>query len=281
MGNPAVTILHALPGRFRLSLLWPPKNIEKFEKGVMGHAGIYSVRYTPITRSILIYYNPSEVDASEILIRVALSVSLDYDLIPVEISTKPVEKGLGVFDHYAGMSLLVAWVARFMKMSKNAQNILTWNAALSTIGAIVNHAWIELKNRGVYDPEVVSVTYLLSSMFKENLLPVATGTWITTFGRHMGEPDGESMVLKAFKVYGKEQENTYYDVGIIPKKNILYRRNDLIKSIVGIMMKTIGKEKNVRQERWMKQIRNVSRSHGDILEGLGKADNRIYLRVKY
>lgn len=278
MQTPSVTILHTLHGRLRLSLSWPPKSVEKLKEDVIGHTGIDSLTYNPITKSILIYYNPSEVDASEILIRVALSVSLDYDLIPIEIITKPTYKGLSTIDQYAGISLLTAWISSFLKASTDLQKMLRWNATLSTIVSVLHHAWIEAKGRGVYDPEVLSVAYLINSMSKENFLPAATGTWLTTFGRHLMESSGENMILQAFKVHDEDKESAYYDVAIIPKRHIRDRR-DMTSKLIASMTKSIGGESG--QIGWMKQMKNVSRSHGDILEGIGKLDNRIFLRLKY
>ncbi|MCT4595321.1 MAG: hypothetical protein N4A57_13810 [Anaeromicrobium sp.] len=273
-----ITILHTLSGRLRLSLSWPPKNVEKFEKDVMGHAGIYSVKYSPITKSILIHYNPSEVDASEILIRVGLAVSVDHDLTAVEISTKTAEKEFHSLDRYAGISLTAAWAMKLTKLPLGIQNFLKWNAALSSIGSIIYHAWSEVKSHGVYDPEVLSVVYLINAMKKENFLPATTGTWLTAFGRHLIDASGEKMILQAFKVYDKEQSSTYYDVAIMPKKSIKDGK-DLVGRLIYSMTKSIGLETS--QIGWMKQMKNVSRSHGDILEGIGKLDNRIFLRLKY
>ena len=53
------------------------------------------------------------------------------------------------------------------------------------MAAVVEHGYQELHVRGSFDPEVMSVFYLLNSLGKPNGLQASMLAWIVTFGRHL------------------------------------------------------------------------------------------------
>ena len=60
-----------------------------------------------------------------------------------------------------------------------------WLSAGATMAAVVEHGYQELHVRGSFDPEVMSVFYLLNSLGKPNGLQASMLAWIVTFGRHL------------------------------------------------------------------------------------------------
>lgn len=280
MERPVVSILHNIPGRIRVCISWPPKNIERFEKGILLHKGIESVKYNPITKSLLIYYNPTLVSQMELVIRVAISLSLDYNLIKVSICNNSSMKGLHTWDCYSGISLLAAWYAKIMGGSLQVQNGLNWNASVSTIAAILKHAYLEVKNNGMYDLEVLSIIYLINATLKGNLLVGATITWLATFTRHLLEYQDDGIVLTAFKVCEEESNFTYYDVAIRQEND-----SDALKKAIQIISnslnKLVGTYSNSKEIALKNQIKMVSKDHGNILEGIRNINDRIYLRLEF
>jgi hypothetical protein len=53
------------------------------------------------------------------------------------------------------------------------------------MAAVVEHAYQELQLRGSFDPEVMSVVYLINSIGKTNSFQASLVAWAATFGRHL------------------------------------------------------------------------------------------------
>jgi hypothetical protein len=280
MEKPIVNILHTLPGRIRVSISWPPKNIERFQKGIIQHDGINSVKYNPLTKSILIYYNPTQVSQMEIVVRVAISLSLEYNLTQVSISKNISMIGLSKLDYYSGISLLAAWGTRLIGAPLDVQKLVDWNGSISTIGAILKHAYLEVKNNGMYDLEVLSIVYLINSILKGNLLLGAAVPWLATFTRHILEYQEEEMVLKTFKVCNQNRDSNYYDV-VIRSEHEGSSLRKTVKIASNSLNKLVGVNPNSRNLALKNQLRRVSKDHGSILEGISNLNDRIYLRLEF
>ena len=69
--QPAVTIEHELPGRLRIRLSHALRQPERMRRLVEEHAGVGEVRYTAISRSVLVRYEPKHISTEEIVIRIA------------------------------------------------------------------------------------------------------------------------------------------------------------------------------------------------------------------
>ncbi|WBW95037.1 HMA2 domain-containing protein [Oceanirhabdus sp. W0125-5] len=274
---PIVNIIHVIPGRIRLNISWPPRNVEKFEETIKHHEGIKSVKYNTLTKSLLVYFNPTLVSEMEIIIRTAVSVSLQHSYSKVKILKKSSNVKLVNLDYYSGATLLAAWYAKVVKFPIDVQNMLNLNAGISTAGAGLNHAYLEMKRKGMYDIEVLTLVYLLNSFFKGNLLIGASITWLATFSRHLVESNDEAFTLKAFKIYEEESNSAYYDIVIKSEAD-----NDLgkmIRLISASFGKLVGVGGSAKQKGFTNEIKMVSKSHGNILEGMGKLSDRMYLRI--
>lgn len=279
MINPTINIIHQLPGRLRLILSRPPRQIERLKSQVLGHEGINLVKFNPITKSLLIYYNPTDVQVSEIIIRVAISLSMEYGMCPVYIKSKKCTAGFNISDNYALISLGIAWLGKLNMVPINVQNILNYNAAFSTLVSVVNHGIAEGKLSGTPDPEVVSFIYLINSMLKNEFLLSSTITWISTFGRHLVEDDLDDISIQAFKVFNSDEDLTYYDVAVRSENN--FTGKSIIRIVTNGMRKYIGFKTSPKKSSLIGQIKNVSKSHGDVLEGLKNKKDVVFLRVEY
>lgn len=60
-----------------------------------------------------------------------------------------------------------------------------WLSAGATLTAVVEHAYQELHTRGSFDPEVMSVVYLINAIGKPNGFQASLLAWIVTFSRHL------------------------------------------------------------------------------------------------
>jgi hypothetical protein len=277
--NPFLTIVHELPGRLRMKISSSLEDPKQLEKSVKGHAGILSVAYTPVTRAILVRFDPGEVSREEIIIRVGLSVALAFGSQPIHILTESQTHEVSDSAVYSGFLLAIAIANRFVNRQYRSGSWLEWTVGLGTAWSVLDHGVSEVKERGNFDPEVLSVVYLLTSLLRGNFLPAAIFTWLTTFGRHLIHAPATGVELRPMEFADENAENPYYEVVINPvrpesEKRVLLR---LVPSVIKYAM--TGKTE-AGQGSLIEEIRKVSQIHGEVLEGLGGLRSGIPLRIR-
>lgn len=281
MGELKITIQHSLPGRLRLKLSKPPFNWEKNNMNIKKHEGINSVYFSHITKTILIYFDTSVITKEEIILRASLALSVEYNMEPVTIEKGIESVGLDGFVYLSGLSIITTAILHgFTPM--NMGRIVGLKADLShftgllTAFAIINHGRKEIKRSGVFDPEVLSILYLIPSLVRKNVLVASGITWLATFGRHFLFNVEESLVLRAVKVNSEAKEPTY-DVAITSDKNSIELKN-IVKTIPiiiadGLLGFGIGKAK------MLQSMKKISSSHNFQLEGLEGTNSRILIKI--
>ena len=173
--RPHVTIEHALPGRLRLSVSHRIREPARLRRLLTEHAGVGEVRFTPVTGSCLIRYDPAAIAAEELVVRVAIGVALEHDARAVRILARPEPDAWTASAYYAALALLAALGLRLVPGSLGRRGAMDWVASLTTAGAALDHGWREYRRRGNFDPEVLAVTYLLTALLRGNPLPAAIG----------------------------------------------------------------------------------------------------------
>ncbi|HWQ41760.1 MAG TPA: hypothetical protein VN456_06945, partial [Desulfosporosinus sp.] len=99
------------------------------EKEVLGHVGINLVKFSPITRSVLVYYNPIEIEMPEIIVRIGTALSIEYNMCSVCVENKKKNVGVNIIDNYALGALIAAWIGKIGALPlTNIVNLLEWNA---------------------------------------------------------------------------------------------------------------------------------------------------------
>ncbi len=274
-----VTIIHRIPGRLRVRLSRPPSHIDSLIDKVMKHEGIESISFSPISKSLLAYYKPSVISSTEILLRISIALSADYNNKTVQVEARHDTKHLVPLDYYSGASIMLAVVSRAMGIPLGTRQWIDYNAGMSTAAAVLNHAWMEVKKEGIYDPEVVSVVYLINSLIKGNYLVASGITWAATFGRHLLEPINESCMVKAIEV-NKDDDKTYMDVEVRPVIDNTASAHP-VRLFVHGLAKIVGLSPVKQQFSLMEQIKQVSKAHHNVLEGVGKVPSPVYMRIEY
>lgn len=277
MNDLGVFVVHKIPGRIRMRLKRPPRSQNEFIYNIKRHNGIVIVEYTPITKSLLVYYNPSVVSSAEIIVRVGIALSLEYDNDKVDLAR--IEKGqpLTTMDYYAASSLIGALISKSFLFSQQGIKLIEYNAGMSTLAAVLRHAWIEVKKEGIYDPEVISVVYLVNSMLKGNFIGASIITWIATFGRHLLAPMEEHCVLEATE-FTDDEDKPYVDV-IVRHPNPNQINSSPLKLLVIGFGKIVGLSHNKNKLTIFEQIQQMSRRHGNVLEGVGRITTPVYMRL--
>ena len=213
MNNPTIVIAHKIKGRIRIKLSHPLRNGEKLMKNLVKNDEIYKANYTDITKSILIEYNPYRISEDEVIIRVIALYSKSYDMIPIRLIYESKKKNLPPMACYSLAMLGIGGISKYITMNQQISDFINWAVVGTTIGAIGEHAYNEINERGYFDPEVVSVMYLINSVTKgEFLLPSAV-TWLTTFGRHLIELSYGGLMISV-REFKNRDGNKYFDVSV-------------------------------------------------------------------
>ena len=213
MNNPTIVIAHKIKGRIRIKLSHPLRNGEELMKTLIKKDEIYKANYTDITKSILIEYNPYRIAEDEVIIRVIALYSKSYDMIPIRLIYESKKKNLPPMACYSLAMLGIGGISKYIAMNQRISDFINWAVVGTTIGAIGEHAYNEVNERGYFDPEVVSVMYLINSVTKgEFLLPSAV-TWLTTFGRHLLELSYGGLMISV-REFKNRDGNKYFDVSV-------------------------------------------------------------------
>lgn len=276
MNNLGVVIIHRLPGRIRYRLTRYPRDIKDFLEQVKRHDGIDKLVFSPVTKSLLIHYRPTLVSSTEITVRLGVALSIDYQNDRVRISHHIDTIKLQAIDYYSGLSLIALAILKGSNPASSLLKYLQYNAGYSTVLAAINHAWIEMKRDGIYDLEVISVVYLINALLKGTFISAAAITWIATFGRHIFEPSAEECFIEASVIRGENED--FVDV-VVSQRVENDSAQYSMRLLSDTLNKLIGRDSQNHYYLLMDQIKQMSRKHGNILEGIGKKPSPIYMRL--
>jgi len=173
-------ILHAIPGRLRIHLEKPVASTAAFE----GVDGVTLCRYNPRIQTLLCRYDPERISEE----RVIQSLSAIYAgqvgtrLLHVKRSE---ESGFSMSPSGALALALIGADGALKLAGSTLTGVSGWLSTGATLAAVVEHAYQELQLRGSFDPEVMSVVYLINSIGKTNSFQASLVAWAATFGRHL------------------------------------------------------------------------------------------------
>lgn len=273
-----ITIVHQLPGRLRMILSHAPTDPDATIEHVREHKGIDSIEYTSISGSMVVRFNPLEVSREEIVIRVACSLSLDYHEAPVRILVQAETKELDSLSFYSGLAIAVALATRPVLQQEQMKRRLDWATGIGTAGAVLSHGWQEVRHRGYFDPEVLSVVYLGAAMLRGQFLSAALVTWFTTFGRHLFRPAPQGVELRITRNPDSSNGNERFGVrvGPDPADKTVTRYLRFIPAV--IQYAVIGGAVPGGSSL-LGAIRDVAGVHDEVLDGLGNMKYGIPIRV--
>lgn len=239
MEQPKITVMHRINNRLRVKLSHPLRNIEKTMFSLKEREGIDIVRYNPIVKTMLVYYNSLKIDMEEVLLRIIVMYSKQYDMVPIKLESNTPTRNIPSLAKYSVLSIIIAGAVKFWGLctNKSIQDFANWLAVGTTAGAIIEHAYNEISERGAFDPEVVSVMYLFNSVSKGNFIGASALTWITTFGRHILDFHYEGIFVRVKELKNMHTNEKYYEVGLYHKDKI-YKKADFIKAFVTKFMDT-------------------------------------------
>lgn len=177
-----LTILSSLPGRLRLEFEQAPADPAAFGQipGMIGY------RYNPTIRTLLCLYDQTILSEFDLLRNIAglYAMQLNPKLIHVRHAEEPgfaLNSSVWLAIAAIGLDAIMAATAT----GSTIRTITRWGSTLTTLTAVMEHGWEELNARGSFDPEVMSIVYLLNSLSKGTTLQASAMAWGLTFGQHL------------------------------------------------------------------------------------------------
>ena len=275
-----IVIAHNLPGRLRIRFSHPFREEGDLTEIIKRHPGILLVAYTSVTRSLVVKYDPKNITTEEIILRASLAFSKDYDLCPVQILSAERSVTLGNLAVYAGFSLFISHVFHLLFARSQKFRALNIISGVTTLVAVLDHVYQDLKEKGQFHPEVFSLYYLVLSLIRGNVLKGATITWFLTFARHLIEMPIGSLVVKTVKsdstCRGRFCE---YEV-TVAKQAANGTIGNLLHILPQLALNTYRDINSTLEDSLLQQIMAVAESHDEVIEGLGNLKQGILLKVE-
>ena len=173
-------ILHALPGRLRVQIEKPIDSEQIFRNVT----GVLRCRYNPRIQTLLIEYDPDVVSEDNLIVRLAAVYACEKQTKLLHVKHSE-EKGFSM-GPTGGMALALIGLDGLLKLTgAQLAGVSGWLSTGATLAAVVEHGYQELQTRGSFDPEVMSIIYLINSIGKTNTFHASLLAWIVTFGRHL------------------------------------------------------------------------------------------------
>lgn len=173
-------ILHAIPGRIRIHLEKPVAS----ERLFAGAEGVKKCRYNPRIRTLLCEYDPERVDEDALIERLGAvyAGAVGTELLHVR---RLEESGFSMSPTGILSLALIGADGVLNLAGSSLTGISRWFSTGATLAAVIEHAHQELESKGTFDPEVMSVVYLINSIGKTNSVQASLVAWAATFGRHL------------------------------------------------------------------------------------------------
>lgn len=279
--RPSVTVVHSLPGRVRMRLSQPPAS----ESGLIGfvreHPGMGAISITERTGSFLVEFNPHAITTEEITLRAAFGYALDQGNRPVRLLAAPEQVTLQNSAVLAGIGLATAFAMRWLSPGRKTAPAVEWLAGGGTAWSVLDHGWRELRGRGYFDPEVLALAYLAAAFLRGNVLTASAVTWAATFGRHLVETPSTGVLVEPVAIPAEPGQPPRHEIVVGPDTDAPDR---LRFGLVGFLNSALryamtGGGAHGMRSFW-EELRDVSRVHGEVLEGVGQHRGGIPVRFQ-
>ncbi len=218
--NTNLTVVHSLEGRIRLKLERPLRNPHRIIREMAAKEEIKKIEYNRVTMGVLIEFDSSLSDFEGIVYKFCAKYAQDLGTKRLTLSYTVCKKYFMGYSAYLSLAfiagdLLMSAIypsasavlngtrsmvtgASIVSSIDTYRKILRWITLGTTVGAIIEHGYKEINDRGTFDPEVMSVMYLINQVGKENRFAPAIA-WAITFGRHLANTKSSFVELDIVK----------------------------------------------------------------------------------
>ena len=179
-GTSHMEVLSSIRGRIRLQFETADGSDEPFRRV----PGILSCRYNPRIRTLLCEYDAAVIGEEQLIVRLSAAYAAQTDARLLHIK-RCEEQGFSMAPSgYLALFFIGLGGALSLTGSPLTQ-FARWLSTGATLAAVVEHGYQEIHVRGSFDPEVMSVVYLINSVGKPGAVRASLLAWISTFGRHL------------------------------------------------------------------------------------------------
>lgn len=224
-----VDVVFSASGRLRVRVQTRPNNPLSILNALKKNKEIVKGSYNNIINTFILEYKKEDIEVSKLLLSFCGLYAQSMDIASIKLNYKLTRKNTMGYSSFVSMAFILADLGiNFMGMDSTVggfqyKNFIRWCAVGTTIGAIFEHGYKELSENGAFDPEVMSIMYLLNSINKNGITPEEGSSvglyspiiaWLLTFGRHILTRQNKSITLGIFSKNGEskviEEENKSY-----------------------------------------------------------------------
>jgi len=267
-------VVHRLPGRLRMRFSRPLADDEALCRAVQDHEGVVTVSYTTTTTSLLVRYDATAVEQSELVVRTALAFTLDGGVAPVTIEPTTTDDELSTGALAALACGMTALAARGLTGNGRSVRLLEGVFAGATGLTVLHHGLDEVRRRGNFDPEVLSLVYLLTAVTRGEVLWPTFVTWVAAFGRHVLEPPPAPLVVTPVALTDGGEATGRYEF-TLGRSDVASARTGVTRTIRRAILSLAA---GGGPHALLDELRDVARAHGDVLEGLPAQPDGIPVR---
>ena len=152
-------VLSAMPGRIRFQLEKPIKSDVPF----LGIKGVTRCRYNPRIGTLLCEYDQLTATEEQLLVKIGAVYAglVGTALLHIKHSE---EEGFSMAPSGYLALCCIALDGSLTLMGSTLTRFSRWLSVGATLAAVAEHGYQELHARGSFDPEVMSVVYLINSI---------------------------------------------------------------------------------------------------------------------
>lgn len=211
-----VDVIFSIKGRMRLGVSESPNKPMKMLKALKKFKEINRAEYNTITKTFVIEYDQEDSNIEKIILNFCGLYSQDKGVTKISLNYKLSKTSSIGYSSLISLAMIlvdmgsytVAHVGKGAGMAHGlaygrARKAMRWFSVGSTMGAIFEHGYNELKQNGAFDPEVMSIMYLFNTMNditddKMNYSPLIA--WSLTYGRHILTRKNKSIIISTVKI---------------------------------------------------------------------------------
>jgi hypothetical protein len=179
---------------------------------------------------------------------------------------------------YSGIALFAALALRVTGQYTTGRATLERIVGGTTAGAALYHGWVDYRLRGNFDPEVLTVTYLLTALLSGSALPAAIFTWISTFGRHLVRLPDHGIIVRPAET-SLHGTSPYLEIVVAPDP-APPDKITLLGTIPTIVFHAMTGDALGHHVSFIEDIRHIATMHDQVLEGGSDFRRGIRLRIR-
>ncbi len=229
----SITLLHQLPNRLRVRVSNAINDLSTFINIIKLDTNHTEVRYNSVINTVTVTFDPSELFLQEILNRISTAYSIDNGLTVIKLIEEKKARSIGALTFYSAATLGIAKLYDVLSpKEEKTRELLKWLAVGTTTSAIAEHAYVEAKQKGIFDLEIIPTMYILRNYINTPKLSLAALMWLTAFGRHLVTNYQTVKDVRVARIKSKKEEGKFHYIANISESKDASNLSELIHHII-------------------------------------------------